>query len=127
MKDLTTIWFAQKIGQEIRFIDFYQNSRQRARPLRPACSKRRSYLYGYHLLPHDIKVRELGTGRSRFETLLSLGLEPLIVPDHSIADGIAGVRSVIPISWFDEEKCELGIDALRSYHVQQAPSGNDRA
>ena len=26
MKDLTTIWFAQKIGQEIRFIDFYQNS-----------------------------------------------------------------------------------------------------
>ena len=45
------------------------------------------------------------------------------MPDHSIADGIAGVRSVIPISWFDEEKCELGIDALRSYHVQMAPSG----
>src|SRR4051794_29463523 len=26
MKDLTSIWFAQKIGQEIHFIDFYQNS-----------------------------------------------------------------------------------------------------
>jgi phage terminase large subunit len=122
MKDLTTIWFAQKIGQEIRFIDFYQSSGKGldhyARIL-----QEKGYLYGHHLLPHDIKIRELGTGRSRFETLLSLGLEPMVVPDHSIADGISGVRSVIPIAWFDEEKCELGIDALRSYHVQVAPSG----
>ena len=35
MKDLTTIWFAQKIGDEIRFIDFYQIKRQGPRPLRP--------------------------------------------------------------------------------------------
>jgi len=122
MKDLTTIWFAQKIGQEIRFVDFYQNSGKGldhyARVL-----QEKGYLYGSHLLPHDIKIRELGTGRSRFETLLSLGLEPLVVPDHGIADGISGVRSIIPIAWFDEAKCELGIDALRSYHVQTAPTG----
>jgi len=122
MKDLTTIWFAQKVGQEIHFIDFYQSSGKGldhyARVL-----QEKGYLYGHHLLPHDIKMRELGTGRSRFETLLSLGIEPLIVPDHSVADGIAGVRSVIPIAWFDQTKCELGIDALRSYHVQMAPSG----
>jgi phage terminase large subunit len=122
MKDLTSIWFAQRIGQEIRVIDFYQNSGKGldhyARVL-----QEKGYLYGHHLLPHDIRIRELGTGRSRFETLLSLGLEPLIVPDHSIADGIAGVRSIIPIAWFDEEKCELGIDALRSYHVQTAATG----
>jgi phage terminase large subunit len=124
MKDLTTIWFAQKVGQEIRFVDFYQSSGKGldhyARVL-----QERGYLYGYHLFPHDIKVREFGTGRSRFETILSLQLpgDALIVPDHAVADGISGVRSVIPISWFDEEKCELGIDALRSYHVQMAPSG----
>ena len=116
MKDLTSIWFAQQIGQEIRFIDYEQGSGKGldhyARLL-----QEKKYLYGYHLLPHDIRIRELGTGRSRFETLLSLGVEPLIVPDHSVADGIAGVRSIIPIAWFDEEKCELGIDALRSYHV----------
>jgi phage terminase large subunit len=122
MKDLTTIWFAQKIGQEIRFIDFYQSSGKGLDYYARVLSEK-GYLYGHHLLPHDIKVRELGTGRSRFETLLSLGVEPMVVPDHSIADGISGVRSVIPISWFDEEKCELGIDALRSYHVQMAPSG----
>jgi phage terminase large subunit len=124
MKDLTTIWFGQKIGNEIRFIDFYQSSGKGldhyARIL-----QEKGYLYGYHLFPHDIKVREFGTGRSRFETILSLQLpgDPLIVPDHSVADGISGVRTVLPVSFFDEEKCELGIDALRSYHVQMAPSG----
>ena len=124
MKDLTTIWFGQKVGQEIRFIDFYQNNGKGldhyARVL-----QEKGYLYGYHLFPHDIKIRELGTGRSRYETILSLQFpgDALIVPDHSIADGISGVRTVIPISWFDDEKCELGIDALRSYHVQLAPSG----
>jgi hypothetical protein len=72
IKDLTSIWFAQKIGQEIHFIDFYQSSGKGldhyARVL-----QEKGYLYGFHLLPHDIKLRELGTGRSRFETLMSLG------------------------------------------------------
>ena len=124
MKDLTTVWFAQKIGQEIRFIDFYQNS-GKGLDHYAQILQAKGYLYGYHLFPHDIKIREMGTGRSRFEIILSLQLpgDALIVPDHSIADGINGVRSVIPIGWFDEEKCELGIDALRSYHVQMAPSG----
>ena len=124
MKDLTTIWFGQKVGQELRFIDFYQNSGKGLEHYAHVLQEKR-YLYGYHLFPHDIKARELGTGRSRFEIILSLQLpgDALIVRDHSIADGIAGVRSVIPISWFDEEKCELGIDALRSYHVQGAPTG----
>ena len=126
MKDLTSIWFAQKVGQEIRFIDFYQNSGKGldhyARVL-----QEKGYLYGFHLFPHDIKVREYSIGgRSRFEIVLSLGLggDALIVPDHSPADRIAGARSVIPIAWFDAEKCELGIDALRSYHVQAAPTGS---
>ena len=124
MKDLTSIWFAQKVGQEIRFIDFYQNS-GKGLDFYARVLQEKGYLYGFHLFPHDIKVREMGTGRSRFETILSLQLpgDPLIVPDHSVADGISGVRTVIPISWFDEERCELGIDALRSYHVQMAPSG----
>jgi hypothetical protein len=122
MKDLTTIWFAQKIGQEIHFIDFYQSSGKGLDHYARVLQEKR-YLYGFNLLPHDIKLRELGTGRSRFETLLSLGVEPLVVPDHNVADGIAGVRSIIPIAWFDEERCALGIDALRSYHVQMAPQG----
>jgi phage terminase large subunit len=97
MKDLTSIFFCQKIGQEIHVIDYYQNSGKGldyyARVL-----QEKGYLYSHHLFPHDIKLRELGTGRSRFEMLLSLGIEPLIVPDHAIADGVAGVRSLLPIS-----------------------------
>jgi phage terminase large subunit len=114
MKDLTSIWFAQKVGQEVRFIDFYQNS-GKGLDFYARVLQEKGYLYGYHLFPHDIKVREYATGRSRFDAL--------IVPDHSPADRISGVRSVLPIAWFDDEKCELGIDALRSYHVQTAPTG----
>ena len=125
MKDLTSIWFAQKVGQEIRFIDFYQNS-GKGLDFYARVLQEKGYLYGFHLFPHDIKVREYAIGgRSRFEIVLSLGLggDALIVPDQSPADRIAGVRSVLPISWFDDERCELGIDALRSYHVQQSPHG----
>jgi hypothetical protein len=122
MKDLTSIWFAQKIGQEIRFIDFMQGS-GKALDYWAAELQRKPYVYSHHLMPHDIKVREYSTGRTRFETAMSLGIEPMVVPDHAPADGIAGVRSIIPMAWFDAEKCELGIDALRSYHVQPSPQG----
>jgi hypothetical protein len=96
MKDLTTIWFAQKIGQEIHFIDFYQSSGKGldhyARVL-----QEKGYLYGFHLLPHDIKIpgarhravasrRSCRSGSSRS----SSRSQP--------ADGIAGVRSIIPIA-----------------------------
>ena len=45
-----------------------------------------------------------------------LGLNNVIVaPMLSIEDGIQQVRSMIPQCWFDQEKCERGIDALRQY------------
>ena len=129
MKDLTSIWFAQRVGQEIHFVDFLQNSGKGldfyAAQL-AELTQTRGYRYGHHLFPHDIKVREYAIGgRSRYEIVLSLNMggDALIVPDHSVADGIAGVRSILPISWFDEERCELGIDALRSYHVAVQPQG----
>jgi hypothetical protein len=125
MKDLTSIWFAQRIGQEIHFIDYLQDS-GKGLDYYAARLQEKKYLYSHHLLPHDVKVMELGTGRSRLEILLSLQLggDILIVPDHSPSDGIAAVRSVIPMAWFDQTKCELGIDALRSYHVATTPKGD---
>jgi phage terminase large subunit len=122
MKDLTSIWFVQKIGQELHWIDYLQDS-GKGLDHYARCLQEKKYLYGHHLFPHDVKVRELGTGRSRFETLLSLDLEPMVVPDHHIADGISGVRTLLPLSWFDKDKCERGIDALRAYHVAQSPVG----
>jgi phage terminase large subunit len=74
------------------------------------------YVYGKHYPPHDIAVRELGTGKSRKETAKALGLtfeEPVAALDF--ADGIDATRLMLARCWFDEEKCAQGLEALRHY------------
>lgn len=112
--DMTSIWFAQIVGKEIRIIDFYENCDLGADHYAKVLASK-PYVYHQHLLPHDAAAREKGTGLSYEEQLISLGLRPTIVPRQSIEDGIAAVRAVLPKCWFDKVKCERGIDALRLY------------
>lgn len=112
--DSTAIWFCQQIGSEVRLIDYYEASGEGldhyARYL-----KERPYVYGEHLLPHDAEVRELGTGKSRVETLASLGIRARICRQLSVEDGINAVRLLLPRCWFDATRCARGLDALRQY------------
>jgi hypothetical protein len=121
MHDFTSIWFAQRIGREMHIIDFIQDS-NKGLDYYVKQLQLRGYNYVGHILPHDIKVRELGTGRSRYEVLEQLGLEVTICPDHKVDDGIAGVRSLLPDCWFNETACEQGLISLKSY--QSAPAVN---
>ena len=72
-------------------------------------------MYGAHWAPHDIQVRELGTGKSRLETARSHGIHFRVVPDIGVADGIDAARLLLPRCWFDEEKCRVGLEALTFY------------
>ena len=112
--DSTAIWFAQVLGREIRLIDYYENSGvgldHYAKVL-----KDKDYVYGQHMLPHDVQVHELSTGKSRFAFLAGLGIRGTVVRKHSVEDGINSVRSIIPRCWFDRTKCARGIEALRQY------------
>ena len=114
MNDATAIWFCQRVGAEVRVIDYYEASGvgldHYAKVL-----QQRPYAYGDHILPHDAQVRELGGGRSRVETLQSLGLRPRVLPQHERMDGINEVRKLLPRCWFDAEKCKPGLAALRAY------------
>ena len=60
-------------------------------------------------------MRELGTGRTRAETLLNMGRKPRIVPSHKVDDGINAARLLLQHCYFDQEKCEDGLNALRNY------------
>ena len=65
-------------------------------------------------------VRELGTGRSRLETLRHLGIggahaRAQVAPNLRLADGINAVRTILPRCWFDAERCERGLAALKQY------------
>tara|TARA_R100000541_G_scaffold15256_2_gene24675 strand:- start:2072 stop:3352 length:1281 start_codon:yes stop_codon:yes gene_type:complete len=113
--DSTAIWFAQFIGTEVHLIDYYEASgvglEHYAKVLQD-----KNYVYDQHIFPHDVRVRELGTGKSRIETLEGLGIRDIeIAPSLLIDDGIQAVRAMLDKCWFDAEKCEKGIDALTNY------------
>lgn len=114
MDDSMTIWFMQRVGQEFHFIDYYENSGEGfvhyARVL-----QERGYMYGKHYAPHDIAVRELGTGKSRQEVAKALGIKFDIGPKLSLDDGIDASRAVLRQCWFDAEKCHRGINCLKNY------------
>lgn len=115
MDDSTAIWCAQFVNEEVRLINYYEAN---GHGLEHYVNwlKGQNYTFAEHYLPHDVQVRELGTGRSRLEVLQSLGLgnvQP--VPAQTLADGINAVRTFLPKCFFDEEKCKQGIDCLRMY------------
>ena len=121
--DSTAIWFAQHVGAEVRLIDYYESSGVGLDHYMRVLNEK-GYVYGNHILPHDVRVRELGSGKSRMEVLDSLGARPITVaPQLMVDDGIQAVRSMLTNCWFDAERCERGIDALRQYHREYDDNG----
>lgn len=114
MDDSMTIWFFQRVGKEKRFIDYYENSGE-GLPHYISHLKSKGYNYGNHYGPFDIKVRELGTGKSRLEAARDLGFKFEVMEKLPIEDGINAARSVISSCWFDKDKCSRGILALKNY------------
>jgi hypothetical protein len=75
----------------------------------------KGYVYGTHYAPHDIQVRELGSGKSRVETARSLGIKFVVAPQQPIEDGIHAVQMMFPSLWIDTTRCGPGIEALQHY------------
>jgi hypothetical protein len=117
--DATVIWFCQQVGREVRIIDYYEASGEDLTHYVNHL-KSKPYVYADHLLPHDVQVRELGTGRSRLEVLQSLGLSPTVLTAERVEDGINAVRLLLPRCWFDREKCARGLKALGAYQREWA-------
>lgn len=117
MRDNTTIIFFQTIGAIVRIIDCYENSKVGLEHY-ISVLKNKPYIYGKHIAPHDIKVRELGTGMSRLEKARQLGVSFTIAPAMSIEDGIEAVRSTLSKVWIDETNCKPLLKALESYRQE---------
>jgi len=113
--DATAIWFSQIIGQEFHLIDYYETSGEGLAHFAKVLQDKQ-YIYNSHNAPHDIEVRELGTGVSRREIARKLGVDFIIVPNIKIEDGVNAVRNIFNQCWFDKEYCKQGLDALRNYH-----------
>lgn len=113
--DSTVVWFCQQVGKEIHIIDYIEEAGKGLEFYVKEINNK-PYIYSGHVLPHDGGARELGTGKSRQETLVNLGLKNVTVLGRSkVEDGINEVRLLLPRCWFDKIKCKQGLKALKNY------------
>lgn len=117
VRDSTAIWFFQVLAGGINVIDFYESSGVGVEHYAEVL-KGKDYKIGPCFVPHDAKVKEWGSGRTRVETMQSLGLKPWLIPDHRLMDGIQAGRVTIPQARFDRERCGEGIEALKQYRAE---------
>lgn len=115
--DSMAIWFLQTVGKELHLIDYYENSGEGLGHYISQL-KQRQYNYGEHWAPHDIKARELSTGKTRLERAREMGINFREVANIPRDDGIDKARSIISRCWFDKEKCAEGISALKNYRKE---------
>lgn len=116
--DMTVIWFYQKVGMQIRLVDYYSSSGYGLDHYAKVLQDR-GYKYGNHYFPFDVEQKHLGAGtiaHSRKTTLNDLGINVSVVNKHTIEDGINAVRKILPRCVFDKDKCAEGIQALQLYH-----------
>ncbi len=117
ISDYTSIGFYQIVGKEKRMIDYYQNNgfglEHYAKILRE-----KPYFYDAHFFPHDVEVKELGSGKSRRETLETLGIVVSRVPNIPVMDGINAGRLAFSSLWIDQTKCEQFLDAISQYRQE---------
>lgn len=114
--DSMAIWWWQAVGKEIRVVDFYESHGQgfdhyaAVQAAKPWNAHR-----GHDFVPHDAKVKEMGTGRTRVESMVQLGFRPRLVAMHKIDDGINAVRMTLPRVWFNTPETRDGVEGLKQY------------
>lgn len=132
--DQTAIWFLQWTGAAWSVIDYLAGSGMGPgwywslmRGVNPndtsdlSHDHRKAYNYGEHLVPHDADHERMGIGvmeaTSIAGTMLTIGMKNVrVVPrTKSVANDINECRKMLPICYFDSERCAIGLDALRSY------------
>lgn len=121
--DSFVFWAAQFIGKEIRVIDHYERQGQplaahlewmRERGYTPA----RAQIW----LPHDGQTQDKVFPVSYHGALMSAGYSVTTIPNQGAGAAKARIeagRRLFPSIWFDEERCQAGLDALGWYHEKR--------
>jgi phage terminase large subunit len=79
---------------------------------------------GTDYVPHDARQREMGVfgddhmAKQRLEVMIACGLNPKVVKQHALPDGISAVRQVLGRCHMDEECCERWLEGMRQYQTE---------
>lgn len=115
--ECTAIVFFQTVGTTVRIIDYYQNSRQGLEHYISVLDQK-GYNYGKHIAPHDIAVKEWGSGITRIEKAKQLGVNFTLSANQSIEDGIEAVRTTFSKMYIDETNCKELLKVLENYRQE---------
>jgi len=120
--DAMAIWFVQRAGKAYHVIDYYANSGEGLKHYADMLDERKKtegYSYSDTIWPHDGTRKVLDEGARQMDNIMAgLGYRPEIVARGDITDGIEAVRSILPMCWFDAEKCAAGLKALKNYRKE---------
>lgn len=114
VKDDTSIWWFQVYQGRVFVLDCYTASGVGVDHYAEVCHAK-GWKRGVDYVPHDAKVKEWGTGKTRVETMRELGLNPHLVAMATKMDGINAVRRLLPLCIFDPACEKSGIPALEMY------------
>lgn len=121
--DAFTIWVAQFIGREIRCLNYYEVVGQ---PIEAHLAWMRDQKYtsdrAQIWLPHDGSTNDRVYDVSYQSAFKAAGYEVTVVPNQGKGAAAARIeegRRLFPSIWFDEQKCEGGIEALGFYHEKK--------
>lgn len=125
VNDATAIIFYQYINGTLYIIDAYQST-DKGLDSHIHYVKQKPYVYGKHIAPFDIQVREMSNGISRKVIAQQLGINFTVAPPPAeirLEDGIEAVRATLPKTYFDKVKCKELIWALENYRQKMGRDG----
>lgn len=120
------IWFFQPYGDEYHMID-YEEDVGKGLVEWIEVVKAKPYIYNHALLgvtktayerhfgPHDLEVTDYSAHKTRRLIALDHGLRFQVIARGPLEDGIETTRAFLKRCRFDQEHCQRGLDALRSY------------
>ena len=113
--DAMTIGFVQRGPQDLRVIDYIEDS-HRTLDWYVAQIEKRPFRWGTDFLPHDGRTKNFQTGKSTQQQLTAMGRRSVVVLSAmNVEEGIKGARMIFPRCYFDETKTARLIECLRRY------------
>lgn len=116
--DNCAIWVYQTVGKEIHLIDYYESCDESSAHY-IKWLKTRPYHIDVHILPHDAKAREKGSGKSYADYFIDAGLKiNVLARDSNEMFGIECLRATLPRMFFDQSKCDKGVKAVEAFRKE---------
>ena len=118
IRDFTSIWIAQLIGQWVELVAFHEYGGLGLEDVIVRLS-RKNYPLRTLILPHDVKVRDAGSGRSRLRLFQEADMgRAEVLKRGKVEDSLHNARALIPKCKFDPERCDLGISRLKQVQYE---------